>query len=182
MKALALTVLAACGSDSPTSLTVSTAFTPNTMFGMGPSYLEKYVGQELSFVVEFPSFGRTTYMDSVDCANSDLHSKNATRTALGANAADAQRELLDPLDGTWELALEWCDDPSRSTLTLDSVIDPYNLSFGCGAVPADAQPFDDGGNPIIASTTVMRCNATILDVVAAFTIGNADFTMTVEAR
>ncbi|MFN0253038.1 MAG: hypothetical protein ACKV2T_39560 [Kofleriaceae bacterium] len=182
IKAAALALVAAgCGSDGPSSLVVSTTFTVNMMFGNNSSYLEKYVGQELSFEIEFPSLRIEKYNSTEDCANTDVHFRDAPRIAMGATAAEAQVELLDPLDQDWNVSYELCDDPTRSVLSIDSVIDPYNLSIGCGVVPMDDQILGDDGYPLVTSTTATRCNATILDVINAFTIGNADFSLTVIA-
>lgn len=180
--AAALVVIAGCGTDGSTTLVVSTTFTVNTMFGSNPSYLQKYLGQELSFEITFPSHRIERYMSTEDCANTDAHHDDAPRIAKGATAADAQAELLDPLDRDWTLSFEYCEDPTRSIVSIDSVIDPYNLSIGCGLVPEDQQERGGDGFPIVSSVTAMRCNAIILDVVNAYTIGNADFAMTVEVK
>ncbi len=173
-------LLPACGNDGPRGFEVATTFTVNTMFGSNASYLQKYIGQDVSFTISFPSFRTEKYMSTEDCANTDAHLRDAPRVAMGATASDAQSELLDPLDQDWTVSFELCDDPTRSIVSIDSVIDPYNLSIGCGLVPVPAQQFGDDGFPLIGDMTAMRCNATILDVINAYTVGNADFALTIE--
>jgi hypothetical protein len=173
-------LLGACGADGPTY--VVTATVPITqMFGNGSSYLQKYIGMDLGFEVSFPSAAFETY-DTTGCNNTRLVLDDAPRRATGALATNAQRELLDPLDQAWEVVFEVCAEPTQTTITLDSVIDPYNLSFGCGVVPASAQRLGEDGYPVLSSFTATRCNATILDVINAYTIGNADFAMTISER
>ncbi|MGE0395440.1 MAG: hypothetical protein AB7T06_01845 [Kofleriaceae bacterium] len=183
MRVLLLVLIVGCDAgEQPSGLVVSTTFPVNVMFGTNSSYLEKYIGHELGLEITFPSFSTVKYMSTQDCVNTDAHLVDAPRIASGTLAADAQRELMDPLDQDWTVSFELCDDPMRSSISIDSAIDPYNFAIGCGSVPATAQQFGEDRFPLIASATVMRCDATILDVVNAYTIGNADFAMTVEAR
>ena len=179
--ALVALIAVGCGGDDSTFVTVTTTFPVDQMFGNGSSYLQKYVGMDLGFEVSFPSAATETY-ETTGCKNTRLTLNDAPRVATGPLATDAQRELLDPLDQAWEIVFEVCAEPTQTTITLDSVIDPYNLSFGCGVVPASAQRLGEDGFPVLSSFTATRCNATILDVINAYTIGNADFAMTITER
>lgn len=182
---LALLAIAGCGDDGtsePTSLVITTTFPVTTMFGSSSSYLQKYIGQEVSFEVTFPYFFVDRFASTEDCNNTEVHLANAPRVAHGANAMAAQAELLDPLDQDWVVSYEYCADASRSILSLDSVIDPYNLAFGCAEVPANAQQIGSDGFPAISTVTATRCTATILDVINVYSVGSEGFSMTVTAK
>lgn len=150
------------------------------MFGSSDSYLLKYVGTTLSWEITFPMFDLDRYHSTADCSNTDVHLDNAPRVVT-SSIAGAQAELLDPLNVDWGVSFEWCTDPTRSAVAIDSVIDPYNLAFGCSEVPANVQKLD-GGFPVPVSLTARRCTATILDIVNEVGVGNDNFELTIEVR
>ena len=172
--------VAACGSSEPASpdLVMSLSFPATDTFGTNPSYLQKYVNQMISLEITLTSAGFFNE-PAVACGETTAYEEVATRVALGGNGPDFQRELLDPID-RWDLELEICDDPSQSTVSLVGAIDPINLSFGCGVIPAEAQQRAADGSAVITSFTATSCNAIVLDVINAFSIGNTGFSMTVE--
>jgi hypothetical protein len=182
-----LIACAACSDDGsparpdPTSLVVSATFPVTTTFGANASYLQKYIGTTLSWEITVPTPFVDRYMSTEDCANTDVHFADAMRVVTGS-IPEAQAELLDPLDRDWIVSYEWCTDPARSSVSIASVIDPYNLSFGCADVPADAQELDHDGFPRITSVAARRCGAIVLDVINEVSVGNDSFEMAIEAK
>jgi hypothetical protein len=170
-----------CAANDAPELVVSTTFSITQMFGTNPSFLQAYIGQQLAIEVRFSGFA-IDHTEATTCTSSTARLADAPRLASGSTAAAAQREVLDPLVEDWQLTLEVCDDPRQSTITLGSTINAFNLSFGCGVVPTSAQRLGPDGLPQFSSFTATRCSATILDVVNAYTIGNADFAMMIDAR
>jgi len=158
-------------------LTVSVSVPITTTNGTGASYLAKYVGQTIAFEIGFEDYG-VALSESAGCGETLLYTAMATRTATGPTAADVTAEILDPLPG-WELSLEVCDNATSSSVALVGAIDALNTSFGCGTVPDALQHRDSDGHPHFQTFTATRCNAIILDVSPAFSVGNPDFSMTI---
>ena len=181
---LCLLGLGACGDDgaSGPDLRVSLTVPITSVNGTNPSFLAKYADSSISIeiVMDPASIAQST---STSCGETTAYSSEATRTASGANAADVTIDILDKLPA-WSLTQEVCDDVTTSSVSLVGTINELNLSFGCGALPASAQVRGADGFPRIDSVTATRCNAIILDVVNAYSLGNAgppmmDFPMTI---
>lgn len=172
-------IFVACGSE-PSTLTVSASVPISTTNGTAASYLAKYVGQTISFEVAFDDYG-VARDESVGCGETTVHTALATRTATGPTGADFQREILDPVAG-WELSLEVCDNQASSSVLLVGAIDEINTSFGCTGVPSALQHRDASGHPTISSFVATGCNAIVLDVPVAFSVGAPDFEMSIRTE
>jgi hypothetical protein len=177
MRRLAFVVIAACGSPVGPDVTVTTQFAVTRMGGNQPSVLDPLVGQviDVELVLDPVVVG---HGDQGTCTASAFAMSEPKRTARGPTAELVQREILDRLID-WDVRLELCDDAAQSTLTLESVIDPLNLSFGCLGVPASAHVYDSDHYPVLTSFTATACNSIVLDVVFNRDIGGTGFPMTV---
>jgi hypothetical protein len=181
---LCLLAVAGCGDDGGDApdLRVSLTVPITSANGTNPSFLSKYVGT--SITIEIVMDPASIAQDqSATCGETTAYAIEAVRTATGANAADVTTDLLDKLPA-WSLTQEICDDPSTSSVSLVGTINELNLSFGCGTIPPSAQVRGSDGFPRIDSFTATRCNAIILDVVNAYSLGNTgptptDFPMTI---
>ncbi len=174
---VALATLIGCsgGGDEKVSASVSVPIT--TSNGTGASYLAKYLGQTIELQIDFADY-RVGLSESPGCGETVVYTAEATRTASGPTGPDFAREVLDPIPG-WELSLEVCDSAASSSVVLVGAIDAINTSFGCNGIPDALQHRDADGHPQLQSFTATRCNAIILDVDPAFSIGNPDFSMTI---
>jgi hypothetical protein len=171
---LVFVILAACG-EGRGSVTAALSVPILTTNGSGPSYLEKYVGQTISLEIDFGEY-RVARAESPGCGETIVYTPVAIRTATGPTAADFTAEVLDPISG-WELSLEVCDTATSSSIVLVGAIDAINTSFGCGGIPDSLQHRNSDGHPQLQTFTATRCNAIILDVPMAFSVGNPDFEM-----
>ncbi len=150
--------LAACGESGP-DLHVTTSFTLSQMAGVGPSSLDVLYGQPITLDLVFDGVQRG-YYETTGCRSTRIAQVEPARVAT---PPEMQTLVLDMLP-EWAVELQLCDVASESNITIDSVIDPLNLTIGCLDLPASANVYD-GTHPKLTSFEGMRCSATLLDVV-----------------
>ena len=157
MRYVALIAVVACGGSD--DMHVTTTFTITEQGGVGPSSLDVLTGQTVTLELDMTDVTHG-YGESTGCRSTSIGKGDPTRAGT---PEVMQTQVLDMLP-TWIVTLELCDVAERSSMVIDSVIDPLNFTVGCLTLPTSAIVYD-GNHPKLTSFVGTECSATILDVV-----------------